>query len=127
MPVPTVERYRRVMDTALEGVLTPREGRITDASKLTFPVQMVIGAIIMTVSIIASVYGMTNGIRESQLKTESDLRDLRTRMEMQLQVDTARNEARAAELKSQNEAISELRRLTQLLQLQYTELQKKVR
>lgn len=111
----------------MEERVTPvREARSTDAAKLTFPVQMVIAMIVMTCSIIAAVYGMTNGIRESQLQTASDLRDLRTRMEMQQQVDAARNDARASEIKSQNDAISELRRLTQLLQLQYQALEKQM-
>lgn len=104
-----------------------REARSTDASRLTFPMQMLIGAILMTASIIGVVYGMTSGIRESQLKTESDIRNLQTRMEMQLQIDNARNEARATELKIQSATIEELKRLTQLLQLQYAELQKKVK
>lgn len=105
-------------------VTPPREARSTDASKLTFPVQMTIGAIVMTATILGGVYGMVNGIRESQMKTESDLRDLRTRFEMQGQVDMARNEARAAEVEASKSAIDDLRRLTQMLQLQYQEIAK---
>lgn len=104
-----------------------RPARATDASRLTFTAKMMIGAIMMTATIIAAVYGMTNGIRESQLKTESDIRNLQTRMEMQLQIDNARNETRAMELKTQSAAIDELKRLTQLLQLQYAQLEKKVK
>lgn len=103
-----------------------RDAQSTDASRLTFPVQMVIAAIIMTISIIGSVYGMTSGIRESQLQTESDLRDMRTRMEMQTQIDIARNDARTQEVQAQNEAILELKRLTQMLQIQYSELSKQI-
>lgn len=123
MSVPTADHYRPDADAAVEDTVT-REARSTDAAKLTFPVQMVIGALVMTCTILGGVYGMVNGIRDSQMKTESDLRDLRTRFEMQSQVDIARNEARTAELKSSTEAISDLRRLTQMLQLQFQELSK---
>lgn len=105
-------------------VAETRDRRSTDASRLTFPLQMLIGAILMTSAIIGAVYGMTSGIRESQLKTESDLRDMRTRMELQVEIDRARNEARALEIKTQNDAIGDLRRMTQLLQIQYSELKK---
>lgn len=111
-------------------VSPPREARSTDASRLTFPVQMMIGAIVMTAAIVGSFYAMTTPIRElreSQLKIESDVRDMRTRMEMQTQIDVARQDARSVEVKAQNEAINELRRLTQLLQLQYAALEKKVK
>lgn len=123
-PRPPAISFRRDAGAAVEEPRVTRESRSTNAAKLTFPVQMVIGAIVMTTTIIGSVYGMTSGIRESQMKTESDLRDLRTRFEMQAQVDIARNEARAAELKASTEAIADLRRLTQMLQLQYQEISK---
>lgn len=128
-PRPPAMSFRRDAGAAIEEPLVtpPRESRSTDAAKLTFTGQMVIGAIIMTTSIIGSIYGMTSGIRESQMKTESDLRDLRTRFEMQSQVDIARNEARAAEMKASTEAIADLRRLTQMLQLQYQQISKEGR
>lgn len=113
---------------AEDDIVTPiREGRATDLSKGVLPVQFLIPLILAVVSIIGSVYGMTSGIRESQLKMESDLRDVKTRMELQRDVVSAQNETRALEMKAQNEAINELKRLTTLLQMQYAELQKRVR
>ena len=123
LPVPTAPLFRRVTDTAVEDTVSPpREARSTDASKLTFPVQMMIAAILMTATIIGAVYGLTGGIRESQAQMQSDIRDMRTRMELQAEIDRARNEARGVEQKATNAAVDDLRRLTQLLQIQYNEL-----
>jgi hypothetical protein len=87
---------------------------------------MLIGAILMTASIIGAVYGLTGGIRESQLRSESDIRDLRTRMEYQQKVDEADNRAQAAVTENLNTTVTQLRSQVQLLQLQYTELSKQI-
>ncbi len=107
--------------------MTAREGRATDAAKITFPVQMVIGAVIMTASIIGAVYGMTNGIRESQLKTESDMRDLRTRQEYQQRVNEADARAQSVVFDNMKSTVEQLRAQVQLLQLQYAEINKQIK
>lgn len=128
MSVPTASYFRRESAPSIEAEVSPtREGRATDASRLTFPVQMMIGAIVMTVTIVGGIRYYADELDKSISAQASDLRDIRTRMEMQTQVDIARNEARIAEMKSQNEAINDLRRITQMLQIQYSELSKKVR
>lgn len=105
-------------------VSQPREGRVTDASRLTFPLQLVVVIVGGILSAAISGWAFSSGIRESQLEMQSDIRDMRTRLEMQAQIDIARNDARGAEMKSQNDAITDLRRLTQLLQIQYNEIKK---
>lgn len=111
----------------VEDVSPPRESRSTDATKLSFPLQLMLGAIFTTASIIGGIWGVTSGLR-------SDIRDIRTRMELQAEVDKARNEARTAEAKAFNdraemisESMADLRRLTQLLQIQYQEMNKERR
>lgn len=87
---------------------------------------MVIAAVIMTCSIIGAVYGMTNGIRESQLKTESDMRDLKTRMEMQQRVNDAEAKAQGVIFDSMKSTVDQLRAQVQLLQLQYESINKQI-
>lgn len=104
-----------------------RPARATDASKLTFPVQMVIAMIVMTVSIIGAVYGMTNGVRESQLRSESDMRDLKTRMEYQQRVNEADARAQQVVFDNMKTTVEQLRAQVQLLSLQYSEMQKQIK
>lgn len=102
---------------------------------MKFTGQMLGGAILMTATILGGMYSMMSGVRESQLKTESDVRDLSTRFELrdradaeraaqQVEVERAKAEARAAEQKAAAAALDDLRRLTTLLTLQYQQLQK---
>lgn len=107
--------------------VSSREGRSTDASRLTFPVQMLIGAVVMTATILGAVYGMTSGIRESQLETASDIRDLRTRIEMAAQVNAADKRAQDMIFETTAKTVEQLRAQVQLLQLQYAELSKRIR
>ena len=104
-----------------------RPARATDASKLTFPVQMVIAMIVMTCSIIGAVYGMTSGIRESQFKTESNMRDMQTRMEMQQRVNEADARAQTVVFDNMKQTVEQLRAQVQLLQLQYAEINKQIK
>lgn len=104
----------------------PRTARSTDASRLTFPVQMVIAMIVMTVSIIGAVYGMTNGIRDSQFKTELTMRELQTRMDMQQRVNDAETKAQGVIFENMKSTVEQLRAQVQLLQLQYAELNKQI-
>lgn len=108
-------------------IVTPREARSTDADRVTFTGRMLIGAVVMTGSIIGSVYGLTGGIRESQLRTESDMRDLRTRMEYQQRVNEADARAQTVVFDNMKTTVEQLRAQVQLLQLQYAELNKQIR
>jgi hypothetical protein len=126
--VPTAIPFRSDVALAIEEPVTPpREARSTDASRLTFPTQMMIGCIVMTAAIIGSVYGLTGGIRESQLRTESDMRDLRTRMEYQQRVNEADARAQTVVFDNMKTTVEQLRSQVQLLQLQYAELNKQIR
>ena len=106
-----------------------REARSTDiqVSRLTFPLPVMAAIVGTAISVMGIQYVANAGMRDSQLAVQSDVRDMRTRMEMQTQIDIARNEARTQEIQTQNEAINELKRLTQLLQLQYSELSNNVK
>lgn len=110
----------------LREMTPPRESRVTDASRLMFPWPMMIAIVGTAITVTGTQYLGNAGVRETQAAIASDVRDMRTRMEMQAQIDIARNESRQSEVKSQNEAINELKRLTQLLQLQYAALEKQI-
>jgi uncharacterized protein HemX len=110
-------------------VSPPREARSTDVAvgRITYTTQMLIGAILMTATIIGAVYGLTGGIRESQLRTESDMRDLRTRMEYQQRVNEADARAQGVVFDNMKTTVEQLRAQVQLLQLQYAEINKQIR
>lgn len=101
----------------------PREGRATDASRLMFPLPIVAAIVGTAITVVGGQYIANAGIRDQQREIQSDIRDMKTRMEMQTQIDMARNDARLSDMKSQSDSIGELRRLTQLLQLQYQSLE----
>ena len=72
MPVPTALSFRPVGDVAVEDTLSPPRSDVipTDASKLSFPLQLVI----MIVSGALVLYVALSGLR-------SDVRDISTRMD----------------------------------------------
>lgn len=77
----------------------------TDASKLSFPIQLVIMMLTAAGSIWASQYGL-----------RSDVRDIRTRMEMQARIDEMQAkliEERAAGLRQAVEAMQRRQELQQ--------------
>jgi hypothetical protein len=99
--------------------------RVTDVNRLSFQMPTVAAIVIAAIGIAGSQYFFQSGIR-------SDLRDMRTRLELQAEVDKARNEARTTEIKAfndrvemLNQSMADLRRLTQMLQIQYQELNAK--
>lgn len=99
--------------------------RVTDASRLTFPWQMVVGAIMMTATILGGVYTMTSGLKESQQQTQSDMRVLKTQFEMRLEVDKANDRADSIERDAAKETMRTLRGSVQLLEMQVSEMNKK--
>ena len=108
-----------------EASVTDRRVPSTDVNKLSFQMPTVIAIVVASMTVAGSQYFFQAGIR-------SDLRDMQTRMELQSEVDKARNEARTTEIKAFNDRVemldqsmADLRRLTQLLQLQYAELSKR--
>lgn len=104
----------------------PREGRATDASRLMFPLPIVAAIVGTAITVVGGQYISNAGIRDQQREIQSDIRDMKTRMEMQAQIDVARNDTRLSDMKSQSDSIAELRRLTQLLQMQYAEISKQI-
>ena len=52
------------------------ERRTTDASRLTFPIQLVV----LIVATAVTIYTSQAGLRSDQAATRSDLRDIQTRL-----------------------------------------------
>lgn len=80
-----------------------RSGRSTDASRLTFPIQLVI----LVVSCALAVYGATISLR-------SDVRDILTRMAAQTEIDKANNRLLEERAGMQKDAIADLARKVEL-------------
>ncbi len=100
-----------------------REEKTTDASKLSFPIQMVI----MIVGAFLSAFG---AMQLSTSTMKSDIRDMRTRLEMQSEVDKAservrsmQNEVLEKAMKTMDATMVELKQQSQLHNLQITAMQ----
>lgn len=92
-----------------------RRRRDTDATRLTFPLQLVILIATSSATAAVSIWGSQSGLR-------SDVRDIRTRMELQVEVDRTQaklEEERAAALK---EAIAAMQRRQELQQYELQSL-----
>lgn len=128
MPAPTALFFRPGGDAAIgDAVSPPRDEPATNINRLSFQVPTVAAIVVAAVTVAGSQYLFQSGIR-------SDLRDMQTRMSLQADVDKARNEARTSEIKAfndrvemLNQSMADLRRLTQMLQIQYQDLNAKGR
>jgi hypothetical protein len=88
LPEPTTPVSRREGGAAVEDDLTPiREGRSTDASKLSFPLQLVIGIVSGTLMLYVALSGL-----------RSDVRDISTRMEAREKLQDERSTSLKADL-----------------------------
>lgn len=112
--------------TGVKDVSTPREGRASDAANLRFPLPMVFVIVGTALSVATAQYVAASSQREAQAEIQSDIRDMKTRMEMQATVTAADKRADVMMYDNLNKSVDELRRQTQLLQLQYTELSKQI-
>lgn len=111
-------------------IVSPRDTG-ADASKIRFTLPMVaflVGSIVSGM-VSAGIGGWTfsSGLREAQSAMQSDLRDMRTRMEMQEKVATAEKRAETIEREAEKQSMDSLRGTVRLLELQMAEFNKKGR
>lgn len=112
----TTAVFRRDVDTAIEDAVSPpREGRSTDVSRLSFPIQMVI-------AIVASALTVGGGIWATNAGLRSDVRDILTRMESEQRIRAIETRAQEDRANSMNDSINEMKRRMELIQLQYNQL-----
>jgi hypothetical protein len=78
------------------------ERRINDASKLSFPLQLVVAIVAAILSAASVVWVNQSGIKESQAQIQSDLRNLITKVEAQDKVAAAEAKARDALINSES-------------------------
>ncbi len=103
-------------------VATPREIRATDVSKLSFPIQIVIAIVVSAVSASGTIWMTQRGNEKEQAAMRSDIRDVLTRMQGQSDLDAANRRLQELQTNQMKESIDELRRQTQLLEIQYRQL-----
>ena len=72
------------------------ERRTTDASRLTFPIQLVV----LIVATAVTIYTSQAGLRSDQAATRSDLRDIQTRLELGRDIAKAQSAAQEERLVS---------------------------
>lgn len=97
-------------------VTPPREDqarRSTDASRLTFPLQLVIVIVGGIIATTGAFWVATSAIR-------SDVRDILTRMSMQAEIDKTTGKIQDERAKASSDAMSELKRQQQM---QYYDIQ----
>lgn len=80
---------------------------IGDASKLNFPLQLVV----LIVSTAGVIYASQYGLR-------SDVRDIRTRMELQVELDAAQAKLQEERANAMREAVADMRRRQELQQFE---------
>jgi TolA-binding protein len=92
-----------------------KEPSLTDASKLSFPLQLVI----MIASALGAVWASQYGLR-------SDVRDILTRMEATAKIAEIQTKAQEDRMTSLNNDINEMKRRLELQQMQYQQLRETV-
>lgn len=127
MSVPTVEPFRRESGAAVEEPVSSPERRLTDVSRSGLNLPMVAGVIVFAAAMMGSFWAINNRTNERMLEMQSDVREIRTRMEMQSQINDANKRSDVLLYENLNSSVDELRRQTQLLQLQYAELSKQMK
>ena len=75
-----VDEYPSI-DAGAEDVTPPRESRSTDVSKLTATLPTVVAIVFTALAVSGAQYVAQAGQREAQAEMQSDIRDMRTRME----------------------------------------------
>ena len=101
----------RATDMALPRDREARVPTTTDASKLSFPLQLVI----VIVTAFAAMWASTYSLR-------SDVRDILTRMEAQGKLVELQSRALEERMNAQKDDINEMKRRLELVQLQYQSL-----
>ena len=104
--------------------------KTTDVSHISLTVPMAIGMAVFVASLVggfwAVVYSQSAEYATQATGIASDVRDIKTRLELQSQVDEANERADTLVQDSMKQSMDELRRQVQLLQLQYSELSKQI-
>lgn len=96
-PIDEPSRTDRGVDTVST---TNREARITDASRLSFPLQLVIAIVVGCVTIVSGQMLLDRGRTETQSQIQSDVRDILTRMEYEAKLKAMSDNAMEERFKS---------------------------
>jgi hypothetical protein len=115
MPVPTAIPFRRDAETAIEDALSPpREGRATDASKLSFPLPLTISAVVFAVSIAAGVWKIASDVRDIGTRFEGQAESMKIQRDLdkeRLERSAEKSQANIDSLKSTVDTIQKEQRL----------------
>ena len=103
-----------------------REIQSTDVSKLSFPFQIVIAIVVSAVSASATMWAVQQRTDAAQSVMASDIRDILTRMQGSAELAEANRRLQDMQTNQIRDSVEDLRRQTQLLQLQYAELSKQI-
>lgn len=111
-------------------VVAPAPTKTTDVSLISLTIPVAIAMAVFVASLVAGFWTVVNSqaatFKEQSTAIASDVRDIKTRLELQSQVDEANKRADTLVNDSMKQSVDELRRQVQLLQLQYAELSKQM-
>jgi len=95
----------------------------TDATKLSFPLQIVIAIVFSTVSAVGAVWATQSQNDSKWQGVQADVRVILTQMSSTAEISRLRDDAVKAQLDNMREEIKSLKGNSQLLQLQQQQLQ----
>lgn len=111
-------------------VVAPTPSKTTDVSLISLTIPVAIAMAVFVASLVAGFWTVVSSqadtFKEQSTAIASDVRDIKTRLELQSQVDEANKRADTLVNDSMKQSVDELRRQVQLLQLQYAELSKQI-
>jgi hypothetical protein len=105
------------MDTAVEDPVPPREGRSTDASKLSFPLPLTISAVVFAVGIGGAVWTIASDVRDIGTRIDGQAETARVQRDLdkeRLERAAEKGQANIDSLKATVDAIQKDQRLMQI-------------
>jgi hypothetical protein len=118
LPEPTTLIFRREGGAAIEDTVSPpREGRATDASRLSFPLPLTISAVVFAVSIAAGVWKIASDVRDIGTRFEGQAEAMRIQRDLdkeRLERSAEKAQANIDSLKSTVDTIQKEQRLMQI-------------
>lgn len=114
----------------LDAMSPPREERSTDVSRISLTVPMAL-SLAVAVAVIVGAFWQIRGSDNTELNKQlssinTAVAQMATRMEAEARVNEANKRSDALVIDNLKQSVDELKRQTQLLQLQYSELQKQI-
>ena len=115
-----------LQDVGEADVPPTREVRSTDASKLSFPIQMVIAIVVSALSASATIWATQRYNDRMDSDMRSDIRNILTQMSNARELEISNRQLQSERATATKEAVDDVKRQVQQLQAQYMELSRQI-